>query len=640
MLSWQGWKRTLLVGGVFLGVGLVIYAPALGGPFQFDDKRVVEDPAVRDRRSVWGFVVGSLGANYDDEGPIGPRGLVHATFLAQWQMHGMMTWPYHVFNVVVHAITAWLVFWLLRQLFELSSPWRSRQATPPRWPDGLLGGELKFWLSVFGGLVFLVHPVQTQAVAYISQRFESMAAMWYLAAVVLYLKARTVHRGVIYLGAWLAGLMAMSSKETAMTLPIALILIEWLIIRDKLKLKNWLILGLFFLLAVKIPIQIIMNTNSGGKALTIRDIGAQMAAVERPKEFGLTRTNYALTQINVVKTYLRLLIVPVRQSLDYDYPLTNNLWEWPTPVSALILLGLVAVGIYSYRRGNRIISLGIFWWFITLSVSSSFIPIRDVVYEHRVYLSLVGYVIFLVFLIYKVTESKVVRSSWLVAGSTLLVVVYSGLTLARNTVWASEVRLWEDAWKKAPNKARTNKNYGFVLTQEKRLVEGIALLERAVELNPEDQDYRITMGAAYLQVQEWEKAKKQFEKAVALRPDKADGWNNLGVALFQMKQYQEAKVAFEKAIEQDQNFYMAWLGIGGAEVGLGNFEAAEADFERSIELNPSGKEGYINLTVLYIQAKDWQKALKAIDNLREVAPNYPDLLLKRQAILEKIKIGQ
>ena len=557
--------RQWLVLGAFLVLGLIVYAPSLAGPFQFDDKRVILDPKVRENPKAWGY-----------GGIWGTRGLVQGSFWLDWRLWGEKTAMYHVENVLVHVFASWLVFILIGQILAFS--------------DQRLASS---WLPVFGGLVFLLHPLQTQAVAYISQRFESVAAMFYLLAVVLYLKSKK-------LLAFVAGMAVASSKEIAITLPVILIVLELLVIRPSSPRGSrpappprwgyqWLVLALFFLIPVKIVAQVVMSADLGGQTPTVADIGRQLAVVER-QEPTMTRWTYLLTQFNVLRTYMRMLVLPVGQSLDHDNPLQTG-WDAKTVASLVGIVGLVGISLLVTRK-NRLVTLAIWWWFITLAPTSSVIPIRDVIYEHRVYLAMVGWVLLLVVVV------GLRQRRWMVVAGATLLLLYAGLTLARNTVWASEVRLWEDAWKKGRNKDRTNKNYGFVLTQEKRFSEGIARLERAVELKPEDQDYRITLGAAYLQVQEWEQARQQFERATSLRSDKADGWNNLGVALFQLKRYQESKQMFLKALELDDRFYMAWLGLGGAEIVLGNLDAARTALNRAVEIEPKAPEAYRNLAIL------------------------------------------
>jgi hypothetical protein len=117
----------------------------------------------------------------------------------------------------------------------------------------------------------------------------------------------------------------------------------------------------------------------------------------------ISRNDYLLTQFNVIVTYIRLLFLPINQNLDYDYPLAHSLFAFPTFLSFLFLVMLVIVGVWIFRK-SRLISFGIFWFFITLSVESSIIPIRDVIFEHRVYLPSVGFVICLTVALYQMLE--------------------------------------------------------------------------------------------------------------------------------------------------------------------------------------------------------------------------------------------
>jgi len=325
---------------------------------------------------------------------------------------------------------------------------------------------------------------------------------------------------------------------------------------------------------------------------------------------------------------MRLLILPVGQSIDYDYALKTEV-DLETVLSLSLLLGVVGVGMWRWRKGEKWWMLVAFWFFVPLLVTSSLVPIRDVIYEHRMYLSVMSFVILVVFLLQK--KSEYLKYAW------GLVAVLAMMSFSRNFVWASELKLWEDAWRKGPGKARTNKNYGYVLTTVGKLDEGIALLEKAVTLKTDDQHYFITLGSAYLQKQEWEKAREAFEKAVELEPGKEDGWNNLGVALFQLKDYAGSKVAFEKSIEVKSDFYMAWLGLGGAEMNLGNIEESRVALERAIELKPRKSEGYNNLLTLYIRIENWPKAWETVGQWEAVEPTNELVRLKKQAILEKLR---
>ncbi len=651
------WLVHLIVLWGFLLIAVLAYAPSMQGPLQFDDQRVILDKTVRERRDVVGFLIETIKPSRDAGGVLGTRGLVSATFLAQWQLHGKTTWPYHLFNVVIHVIASWLVFVLLLQLLELVARSRWHVANEEE-NVGSTGYKLhatrNLWLALFGAGVFLLHPLQTQSVAYISQRYESMMGMFYLAAVVGYLKARSyktyrTYRTYMTYGVSLfSGFAAMSSKEVAVTLPVIILITEFLISKSeilnkskiqKLKTQNiykWMVVGLFFVLALKVPWQIIASADLGGTAPTAGDVVNQLAAVERPVELGMTRVNYLLTQFWVVWRYMLMLVVPMGQSIDHDIPLVQSLLDWRLGVGLVTIIGLLVMSYELVRRRQKLAALGVWWFFITLSVTSSVVPIRDVMYEHRLYLPMVGFALLLVATSYKLQATKIGKQGLVVGGTTLLA-IYFVLTLFRANVWATEVNLWGDAWRKGPEKHRTNKNYGFVLTQAGRLAEGIERLEYAVKLNPEDQDYRITLGAAYLQAKEWEQARLQFVKATALKPEKADGWNNLGVALFQLKNYAESRQAFEKSIALDPKFQAAWLGIGGARLYLGDSGGGEEAFKKAIELEPTDPRAWANLVTLYVQTKQWKKAGESIRELERLDPKYQGLMERKQLIQKNLR---
>ena len=304
------------------------------------------------------------------------------------------------------------------------------------------------------------------------------------------------------------------------------------------------------------------------------------------------------------------------------------------------ILGFWGAGIWMLAKGQRLVVLGIGWFLVTLSVTSSVVPIRDVMYEHRLYLPMVGFILLLTTVVNRAYRSYGTNKTYgqgILVGASSLLAIYFVLTLFRANVWASEVNLWGDAWRKGPEKHRTNKNYGFVLTQAGRLREGIERLEYAVKLNSEDQDYRITWGAAYLQAQACEKAKAQFIKATELRSDKADGGNNLGVALFQLKKYPESRQAFETSLERDVKFQAAWLGLGGARLYTGDSKGAEEAFKKAIELEPNDPRAWANLVTLYVQTKQWKKANEAVKELERVDSKYQGLLEKKQLIKKNLR---
>ena len=195
----------------------------------------------------------------------------------------------------------------------------------------------------------------------------------------------------------------MFTKELVITLPIMILLYEFCFLGDtappilsprggglrrgvcRVKKKmEWRYIVPFLIILLIIPVTMFVSKSA--------NVGMMRMLAEGTGD--ISRGHYFLTQFRVMVTYLRLLFVPLNQNLDYDYPVSQPLWEIPTLASGSVLLVILTVGILLFRR-YRLISFSIFWFFLTLSVESSFIPLVNVIFEHRVYLPVVGYSIFL-----------------------------------------------------------------------------------------------------------------------------------------------------------------------------------------------------------------------------------------------------
>ncbi len=188
----------------------------------------------------------------------------------------------------------------------------------------------------------------------------------------------------------LSGLLGMFTKEICFTLPIIIILFEYSFFKSS---KKYLLLIIPFLLII--PAMFIY------KYRTFKAIGFIFEGVPSQR-FGdplLTSTTYLLTQFRVIVTYIRLLFLPYGQNLDYDFPASQTILDLPTYGSYLLIIMILALGVWLFRK-RRLMAIGIFWFFITLSVESSIIPIRNVMFEHRLYLPMFGFCLFVVSGIY------------------------------------------------------------------------------------------------------------------------------------------------------------------------------------------------------------------------------------------------
>ncbi|MBI4822700.1 MAG: tetratricopeptide repeat protein, partial [Nitrospirae bacterium] len=299
---------------------------------------------------------------------------------------------------------------------------------------------------------------------------------------------------LLYLTSILSAILAMKTKENALTLPIVIALYEFLFFKGTLG-KRILYLIPFLLTMLIIPISLIGIDKPVGEIIS----GIEPATRGYG---GISRQDYLLTQFKVVVTYIRLLFLPINQNLVYDYPVYDSFLTPQVFLSFLFLLSIFVFAFYLLLRPKsypvlRFISFGVFWFFIALSVESSIIPIPMIINEYRVYLPSVGaFFAFMsgVFLLAERLKSKKAQT-YVLSLLVLISIALSSVTYARNTVWKSSISLWEDVIKKSPHRADAHYNLGIVYHEK-------GLLDNAIE---------------------------QYQIALRLRPDYAKAYYNIGV---------------------------------------------------------------------------------------------------------------
>ena len=214
----------------------------------------------------------------------------------------------------------------------------------------------------------------------------------------MYIKARGLDSSkkagyLFYAMSIISTILAMRTKEIAFTLPVMIILYEWMFFKGDVR-KRLLYIFPFLLTMLIIPLTLMGFKGSPDGVIGVDEL-TRIAGI------GLSRWDYLITEFRVIVTYIRLLFFPINQNLDYDYPIYRTFLNPEVLLSFLFLLALFGLGAYLFyvstrtEKGNRLwlrmVSFGIFWFFVTLSVESSIIPIVDVIYEHRLYLPSVGF---------------------------------------------------------------------------------------------------------------------------------------------------------------------------------------------------------------------------------------------------------
>jgi tetratricopeptide (TPR) repeat protein len=573
--------------------GLAIYANTFRVPFVFDDLIYIQNnPIVTNPcnlREIVGFAPS--------------RWIAFFSFALNYHFGQENTLGYHFINLAIHIGSAISCYGLV--LLTFRTPRLADQAGP----------DIKSTLALLGGLIFLSHPVQTEAVTYIWQRVESLASFSYLLSIVLYVKSRLeeevgqqsylVSPSVYYIASCVLAFMSAMTKEIVVTLPATIILYEILFFGEvSTRFKRVMLRATPFLcLLIVVPVLAIQSP-----------VVTKNLLYESP-----STSSYMLTQTRVIATYLRLLVWPVEQNIDYDFPLLGSILAPEVLGSTLLIFSSVALAIL-VRKTWPLITFGTIWFFITLSPTSSIIPLPDVMFEHRLYLPLVGFVFVLIGII------TAFKRHWkpLSMGTTILLLLLSAGTYSRNNVWQTGLTLWKDAVQKSPDKARPHVNLATWHIRNGEHDRAVIALLRAISLKP---DYAVAyenLGVAYFHEEAYEPAIAAFEQAIDLDPSQASTYNSLAETYMRMEKKDLAIKNFDKALRLNPAHLSARNNLGLLLAEKGHYLRATAEFEKVLKLDPNHKEAAFNLARAYTLSGQMDRAVKQYQTVIRLEPSLPE----------------
>lgn len=555
-----------------------VYANTLAVPFVFDDfAAIVENPFVRDP---------SLLCHPEQAALPGEQGLSLVmlrmrpvgvmSFALNAAVHGITPAGFHLVNILIHLLNTFLVYAVVLELF--------------RTPFLRTGAAVRNarTIGLFAAALFAVHPVQTQAVTYIVQRFTSLATMFYLFSFYSFLRWRASRRAVpappgaegrriswSWYGCMIvSAAAAMKTKEISFTLPFIITVCELFFFDGPRRPRIAMLLPLW-LTALIVPCSL-LTTGPVPETIAPFVNDASRAAAEIP------RSDYLLTQTRAVLLYLRLLVFPAGQNLDHDLPVSHSLAGPGVLPAMLVLAAMAALAAAAYirsRRGEpalRLAAFGVIWFFIALSVESSFIPLSDTVMEHRIYLPSAG-----MFLSISAAFGLVVEAGGkarsAVAAAVVMVAVLAGTAVARNAVWRDEVRLWSDVVRKSPDKARGHVNLGMAYGRRGEYRKSIEVLSRAISLDPDVSFAYYNRGVAYLLDREPDRAFDDLTRSIKLYPFSSKAYYQRARAAYDRSQRDAALDDLTQAVTLDPGFGDAFHGRGMVLAELGRTGAAVKD---------------------------------------------------------------
>ena len=601
----------------FLMIFLVClaYGNTLQHSFHFDDiPSILEKPWIRGLDKIPDFIF-----SYSQ------RPLVILSFNINYAISGFKEWSYHVFNITFHLLVVFLVYRLGKLIVSHIS-----QGNAPLVNDSNQ-------MPLLAAVIFAVHPLNTQAVTYISSRSSIMATMFYLVAIILFFEGlykkenKVIKTNYVFVaGAVISFGIGFLCKLIVISLPAILFAYHYYFISNQ-NIQTWIkkqwkwILGTGVLLALAFLFKKIYG--DGLLRASIVDV---------------TAWNYFRTQIGVIPfEYFRKMIFPFNLTIDPVFQVILH-WRSLIAIGGIIILGILSIAwikLSKVKKQSKTFApeaFGLIWILVALSPSSSFIPLLDMAAEHRTYLPLAGFSILFASLLIRL-KSFIQQSIKIDAESMynnqkvvmlpvvlILLILVSFLvgTRERNKVWKDEVSLWTDAKQKAPFLIRPYNNLGEAYDKLGKYDLAIAEFEQALRLNPNYFFALSNLGNVYGKKKEYAQTISYTKQALQQKPDYAPGYYNLAKALHMTGNPEKAMSSYRSAVKYNPYFEEAFFNLGFLALEQKKFTEAVDNFKSFLEMQPKHPKAHFGLGTTYAMMGKQGEAKQYYENAIAYNPEF------------------
>ncbi len=593
---------------LLVAAGVGAYLGSFDGGFVLDDRRYIADnPRIRQLRPL-------------DVVLSGRRPVVDLSLALNYAYGELELEGYHAVNLLVHLMAALALYGvvrrtLLREPRALTGadsrglkPADQRKFQPV---PGQPAAYFATWIAWATALIWVVHPLQTQSVSYLIQRCESMMGLFYLLTLYCVIRGAGLTDWKLgpmqevgptnqlgstqesepgyatwwYVAAVICCALGMGSKGVMVTAPVMVLLYDRVFISKSLGRalrRRWaLYAGLAGTWTVLWACGVVGGILDPSRAAATTGFSFK----------GITPGDYALTQPGVILHYLSLSLWPYPLCLDYAWPVARTVGAilWPATAVAALLIG--AAWALKFRPWVGFLGA---WFFLILAPTSSFVPIRDPLFEHRMYLPLAAVVVLVVvggrWALCRLSDRLALRASLLKSITVLvLLTAAASLTLAttrRHQVYQSPVSMWRDVVTKRPLNDRAHYNLGTELLHEDRLEEAIPVLRQALRLNPRLDKAHYNFGKALHRQGNVDEAALRYSEALQINPQLAEAHSDLGNILAGDKRMDEAIAHYRLAIMSNPGYVRAHYNLGSVLLELGKTEEAVQALRQAVDLSP------------------------------------------------------
>jgi len=503
--------------------------------------------------------------------------LTMMVFAVQYQFFGLNARGYHAVSVILHVVNCLLVFWLIY----------------------LVWGNIP--AAFLSGLLFGLHPLRVETVAWISDQKDLLCAGFALLAIIGYINFRRRNRIAFYLLALLAFILSLLAKASALLLPVFLLITDY--VRDR-RIGRRMILDTLPFFGVSLILGAVSLAARGSYQ---GQLAEHVFSIGQKALIGVDRLVYYFLGRNFFPN-----IYPYLNTYDIA---RNGLPIAPTVIAFAILAVIVFGVILSLKRTKKIawsfgfFAIFIFPAFFTVSLGYSadrftYLPAVGVAFLGQVYFQ------WLYRRVYR--EARIIKYAiiGLVVG---LVAVLAVMTRQAMTNWRDSVRLTDYFVKIYPEDPTAYLNRGLAYQDANEFPAAIADFSSALVINPGYAEAYNRRALVFYEIGDFERAIIDFSAAVRIDPNYAEVYYNRGNVFYDMKVFNEAEADYTRAIKFDSTRAELFYNRGNVRARLGGAEPAISDYSRAVALDPSHARAYYNRAISYLLLKNYKAAYRDIE---------------------------
>ena len=522
------------------------------------ENRIVQSGINRDS-TIWAF-------SFEDKSKTYWHPLTWLSHMLDAQLYGLNPGQHHLTNVIIHILNTMLLFWALRRM------------------TGVI------WQSAFVAVLFAVHPINVESVAWVAERKNVLSTFFFMLTLLAYAYYSQKPKFVRYTLVLLCYALGLLAKPAIVTLPFILLLLDnWPLYRIKLLQRGsgrWRIL--FYLILEKIPLFLLT-----GISIYLTSTSVQGAGSYRSLQLVPVTLRIANAVVSYVK-YIGKMIWPQKLAIYYPYP---NIVPMYQALSAVFILVCITVLFVIAYKKYAYLMIGWAWFLGTL------VPVIGLVQaglwpemaDRCAYVSMIGLFIIAVWGISDLFKKFRLRESGLKFG--MIIIACLLMIISRNQVshWKTSVTLFEHAVATTDNNFVALNNLGHGLLLQGKTDQAIIHFNKAMEINPRFEMAYFNMGLALSKQGKLKEAIHYYSNAIQIKSNFAPVYNALGKTFFRLDQVDKAVENYLLAIQFDSNYAEAYNNLAKALFSLGKHDEAVTNYLHAIDADPQFEEAYNNL---------------------------------------------